>query len=91
MPRMNEYDVSFYAMPDGRFTVDIHGSSGTTPFLTFPSAQNVPAFFESLGLSPEKLAEIESICSKLAAGYGYHEKMFLPEECLPNGPAKAAA
>ncbi len=77
---MNEYDVSFYATPDGSIAVDIHGSSGTAPYRRFASRGEVLVFFESLGVCGDKLAEVESICSNLPVGHGYHEKMFLPPQ-----------
>ena len=76
---MSEYDVSFYSNPDGLLLIDIHGSSGTTPYMTFHSMDEVRELFQSLGLADDKLAEVEAICSNLKPGHGYHERMFLPE------------
>ncbi len=79
---MHEYDVSFYAAPQGGFSLDVHDSSGTSPYLQFRSLSELRDFFESLEVSGEKLAEIESICRNLRSGTGYHEKMFLPQTVL---------
>jgi hypothetical protein len=76
---MNEYDVSFYSTPDGAIAVDIHTSSGMSPYRRFHSKNDVRQFFQSMGVADEKLREVDSICSNLESGHGFHEKMFLPD------------
>jgi len=76
---MNEYDVNFYSTADGAIALDIHSSSGASPYLRFKTQSDVREFFESIGMSNEKLKEVDAICTNLKKGQGFHEKMFLPD------------
>lgn len=79
---MTDYNVSFYAAQDGGFVLDIHTTTGTSPYLKFSSIHGLREFFASLGISEDGLAEIEKICSALKPGHAYHEQMFLPESVM---------
>lgn len=79
---MKEYDVSFYAAQDGGFVLDIHSSSGTSPYAKFTSWETIRDFFASQGIHEERLTEIQTIYSNLKPGHGYHEKMFLPDSVI---------
>lgn len=79
---MNEYNVSFYAPDDGGFAIDVHNSTGTSPLAKFESLAAVRDFFSSLGISQDRLREIEAIYSGLTPGHVYHEKMFLPDRVI---------
>jgi hypothetical protein len=79
---MNEYNVTFVSIEQGGILVDVHRSSGTSRYAKFKSVRDVRAFFLSLGLNEEKVAEMEAICSKLRGGETYHESMVFPESVL---------
>ncbi len=79
---MKEYDVSLFAAENGGFGLDIHNSTGTTPYAKFGSVHDLEHFFASQGIHEERLAEIDSICSKLVPGQAYHAKMFLPDSVI---------
>lgn len=79
---MKEYDVSFFAADNGGFGLDIHCSTGTSPYATFRSRHDLQDFFASQGIHDERLAEIDSICSQLVSGQVYHARMFLPDSVI---------
>ncbi len=87
---MNEYDVSFYAPHEGGFVLDIHSSTGTSPYAKFGSLQDLEGFFASQGIHAERIAEINTICSALTPGTAYHAKMFLPD-CVIEAEEKLIA
>jgi hypothetical protein len=76
---MNEYNLSFTIPDDGSILFDLHGTSGTSRVAKFESLNHLRGFFSSVGLHPDKVAELEAACSGLQAGQAYHESMYLPE------------
>ena len=76
---MHEYNVSFTVPDDGSILFDLHGTSGTSRVVKFESVRDLQGFFSSLGLHPDKIAQLETACSGLQAGQAYHECMYLPE------------
>jgi hypothetical protein len=79
---MQDYHVSFIASPSGQILFDVHKCEGRSQFITFAAVPEVRAFFSSLGLNEEKVAEIEAICEQLEPGGSYHQKMFLPDDVI---------
>lgn len=76
---MNEYNLSFTVPDDGSILFDLYSTSGTSRVAKFESVNDLRGFFSSLGLHPDKVAELEAACSGLHAGQAYHECMYLPE------------
>jgi hypothetical protein len=87
---MSEFDVSFTSLRSGEILFDVHCCSGTSEYMEFESADDVRAFFSSLGFDGEKIAELQTICTNLEAGKAFHLKMFLPR-MLINGIRSVAA
>lgn len=76
---MNEYNVSFTVPDDGSILFDLHSTTGTSGVAKFESVVALRGFLSSVGLHPDKVAELETACSRLRAGQAYHENMYLPD------------
>lgn len=76
---MNEYNVTFTVPDERSILFDLHSSSGTSRVAKFDSMDDLNGFFCSLGLHPDKVAQLKGACSGLHAGEAYHASTYLPE------------
>ncbi|MFL6351008.1 MAG: hypothetical protein ACJ74Z_04040 [Bryobacteraceae bacterium] len=83
---MNEYQVNLLAAKNGGLAFDLQpvNASGTSPYMTFESRDELRAFLSSVNLSTDMIAQLEQFCANLEPGKAFHQRMYLPR-CVEEG------
>ena len=77
---MHEYDVNVLAAKDGfALSVNLVGSTGSAPYLAFPSWAELRNFLQSRGASDELIRQLDRIGCSLKPGSVSKERMFLSD------------
>ncbi len=89
---MHEYELSILVANNGLalFTQPL-GSTGSEPYISFPSWFELREFLRSLELSEDLIAQFDAMAETAETGIVFKQRMFLPEAVDRYIAQKAAA